>query len=57
MVAGTALVVVWTAMYMTGYTDYLTIFREPHSPPYRRHTGLKEMSSAITVTEAANTHS
>ena len=57
MVAGTALVVVWTAMYMTGYSDYLTIFREPHSPPYRRHTGLKEMSSAITVTEAANTHS
>ena len=29
--ASTALVVVWTAMYLTGYTDYLTGFREPLS--------------------------
>ena len=31
MFASTSLVVVWTAMYLTGYTDYLTGFPEPLS--------------------------
>ena len=31
MFASTAVVVVWTAMYLTGYTDYLTGFCEPLS--------------------------
>ena len=30
----TALVVVWMAMYLTSYTDCLTGFHEPLSPPY-----------------------
>ena len=36
-------------MYLTGYSDYLTSFREPHSPPYSCRTGLKKMSSANTA--------
>ena len=39
--ARTAWVVVWTAMYLTGYSGYVTDFREPLLPPYRRHPGLK----------------
>ena len=38
-----ALAVVWTAMYLTGYFDYLTGFHEPLSPPYSRHMGLKNV--------------
>ena len=34
-------VVVWTAMYRTSYSDSLTGFHEPLSPPYRCHTSLK----------------
>ena len=29
--ASTALEAIWTAMYLTGYSDYLTVFREPLS--------------------------
>ena len=39
--ASTALVVVWTAIYLTSYSDYLTGFHEPLSTPYRCHTSLK----------------
>ena len=44
-------VVVPTAVYLTGYSDCLTGFREPLSPLYNYicYTGLKKMSSAITV--------
>ena len=42
-----AVVVVETAVYLTGYSDCLTGFYEPLSPPYRCHAGLK-MSSTIT---------
>ena len=47
--AGTALVlvVVWMAMCLTSYTDYLTGFHEPFLPPYRCHTSFK-MSSVFT---------
>ena len=38
--ASTALVVVWTTVYLTGYSDYLISFREPLSPPYRCYIGL-----------------
>ena len=36
-----ALTVVWTAVYLTGHSDYLTGFREPCLPPNRCHTNLK----------------
>ena len=49
-------VVVPTAVYLTGYSDCLTGFREPLSPLYNYicYTGLKKkkkkkMSSAISV--------
>ena len=35
------LVVVWMAVCLTGYSDYLTGFREPLSTSYICHTGLK----------------
>ena len=41
--ASTALGVVWTAMYLNGHSDYLTSFHEPLLPPYRCHTGLKNV--------------
>ena len=41
--ASTAMVVGWTAMYLTGYSDYLTSFCEPLSTPYTCHTGLKKV--------------
>ena len=31
-------VIVWMMVYLTGYSDYLTGFCEPLSPPYRGHT-------------------
>ena len=31
--ASTVLVEVWIAVYLTGYSDYLTGFREPLLPP------------------------
>ena len=43
VVASTALVVVRTAVYLIGYSDCLTGFREPLSPPYRCHTGLNNV--------------
>ena len=47
--AGTALVIVWTAVSLTSspYSDYLTSFHEPLSPPYRCYTVWK-MSNVIT---------
>ena len=33
------------AVYLTGYSNYLTGFHEPLSPPYRCHTGLKKCVS------------
>ena len=30
-------------MYLNGYSDYLTSFREPLLPPYRCHTDLKNV--------------
>ena len=36
------LVVVLMAMYLTGYSDYLTGFHEPLLPPYRCHTGFEK---------------
>ena len=41
--ASTALVVGWTAMYLTGYSDNLSSFCEPLSTPCRCHTGLKKV--------------
>ena len=38
-----ALVAVWTAVYLTGYSDCLTGFRELLSPPYRCQTGMKNV--------------
>ena len=35
------IVVVWTAVHLTGYSDYLTGVREPLSTSYICHTGLK----------------
>ena len=32
--ASTALLVAWTAMYLTSYSDYLTCFHDPLLPPY-----------------------
>ena len=43
MFASTALVAVWTAMYLTSYTGYQTGFREPLSQLYGCHTGLKNV--------------
>ena len=43
MVASRALVVVQTAMYLTGISDCLTGFHEPLSPPYKCHTSLKNV--------------
>ena len=37
------IVVVWTAVCVTSYSDYLTGFREPLSRTYRCHTGLKNV--------------
>ena len=42
MFASTTLVVVWIAMYLTGYSEYLNALREPHSPSYRCHTVWKK---------------
>ena len=36
-------VVAWTAMYLTSYSDYLTGFCEPSSQPYRCHTSLENV--------------
>ena len=38
--ASTALVVVWMAVHLTGYSDFLDGFCEPLSPPFWCHTGL-----------------
>ena len=40
--ASTALVVVWMAMYLTRYSEYLTGFHEPLCLPYGCHTDLKK---------------
>ena len=34
----------WMAIYLTGYSDCLTSFRQPLSLPWRCHTGLKNVS-------------
>ena len=39
----TVLVVVWMAMYLTSYVDYLTSFHEPLLPCYTHHAGLKNV--------------
>ena len=39
----TYIVVVWMAMCLTGYSDYLTGFHEPLSASYICHTGLKKV--------------
>ena len=39
--ASRTLVVVWTAVYLTGYSDWLTGFWEPLLLPYSCHTCLK----------------
>ena len=39
--ASRALAVVFTAVYLTGYSDCLTGFHKPLLPPYGCHTGLK----------------
>ena len=46
VVASTALVVlvIWTAMYQTSYSDYLTGLPEPLSPPYISVTLASKMS-------------
>ena len=33
----------YTAVHLTGYSDYLTGFCKPFSPPYRCHAGLKNV--------------
>ena len=47
--ASTAPVVlaVWTAVYLTGYSDYLTHFHEPFSSSYGCHTGLTFFFSLV----------
>ena len=44
VVASRALVVVWKAMYLTSYSDWLAIFHEPLSPPCRCCTDSKKNS-------------
>ena len=39
----TALVTVQTVVYLTAYSDCLTDFSEPLSPPNKHHTGLKNV--------------
>ena len=41
--ASKALEVVWTAVYLTSYSDYLTSYCEPLSPSYSCHTSLKNV--------------
>ena len=41
------IVVVWTAVCLTGYSDYLTGFHEPLSASYICHTGLKTIVSLV----------
>ena len=48
-------VVVVTAMYLTDYSDCLTSFCKPLSPPYRCHT-VSKMSSAVTGNSRFNRH-
>ena len=36
-------VAAWMAVYLTGYSDSLTGFCEPLSPPYRCQTGMKNV--------------
>ena len=43
VVARRALVVVETAVYVTGFSDCQIGFCEPLLPPYRCHTGLKNV--------------
>ena len=43
VVASRALVVVQTAVYLTGYSDCQIGFCELLLPPYRFHTGLKNV--------------
>ena len=38
--ASRVLAVLQTAMYLIGYRDYRTCFREPFPLPYRCHSGL-----------------
>ena len=38
VVASRVLAVVQTASHLTSYSDCLTSFREPLSPPYRHHS-------------------
>ena len=53
MFASTAVVVLWTTVYLTGYSGYLIGFREPLSPQYRCHgdtrTDVKRNSVAICM--------
>ena len=39
----TDLAVIWTAVYLTGYSDHMTGIREQFSPPYRGHIGLNNV--------------
>ena len=41
--AATALAAVRPAMYLTGYSNYLTGFHESLSPPYKGHIALKKV--------------
>ena len=43
MFASTPHVVIEMAVHLTGASDCQTGFHEPLSPPYRRHTGLKNV--------------
>ena len=47
MFASTVLVVVWKAVCLTGYSDYLTSFCESLSPPYGHDSGLKNDRSDV----------
>ena len=43
VVARTSLAIVQTVIYLTGYSDRLTGFRDPLSPPCGCHTGVKNV--------------
>ena len=47
MFASIALVVAWTAINLTDYSDYLTGFHKPLSPPYISHW-FETLSSTIS---------
>jgi len=45
----TALTIVWNAVSLTGYSDYLTGFSKPLLPPYRCHTSSQYLAGEYSM--------